>query len=243
MAVFIGGAAGSRVVYNQADDNAADRILAFRDQVGLVLTPDHGVILRQRIGSQIAEIDVGINVHADGQTYGTNRLTSVSSPFTPTMVGLTMTIAGYGQRVIEQVTAANDIEVSGSVMAINVGVRFTTPLGTAAFDCQVSSGNTLTNTDSPFYAELVGRNVYLVNVGLRQVLSHVSADEITVDGATMVDQILRVMVPVFMERAQRSMWAGSQIVDSHRLPALNTATTIRWQLGPRPRRGVQRTVV
>lgn len=243
MAVFIGGATGSRVVHNQADDNAADRILAFRDQVGLVLTPDQGVILREKIGSQVAEIDVGINVYADGRTYGTNRLTSVSAPFTPTMVGLTISVSGHGARVIEQVTAANDIEVSGSTMAINVGVRFTAPLGTAAFDCQVSDYTKLTCADAPFYAELVGRNVYLVNVGLREVLSHTSATEIRVEGPAVADQILRVMVPVFMERAQRGLWAGPQIVDSHRLPAMNTATTIRWRLGPRPRHGVQRTVV
>jgi hypothetical protein len=243
MAVFIGGAPGSRVAYNQADDNAADRILAFRAQVGLVLTPDQGVILSEKIGNELAEIDVGISVYADGRTYGTNRLTSISSPFTPTMVGLSIIVSGHGQRVIELVTAANDIEVSGSVMPINVGLRFTTPLGTAAFDCQVSLSTTLTNTDSPFYPELVGRNVYLVNFGLREVLTYVSADEITIAGPAIANQILRVMVPVFMERAERGLWAGSQIVDSHRLPAMNTATTIRWQMGPRPRRGVQRTVV
>lgn len=243
MAVLIGGATGVRAVYNQADDNAADRILALFDQVGTALTPDQGVITRQKIGSEVAEIDVGVNVYADGVTYGDNRLTSASAPFTPTMVGLTISVSGHGQRVIENHVSAGEVELSGSVMAAATGVQFTTPLGIAGFDCTVSLGTVITCADAPFYAQLVGRNVHIVNVGTRQVAAYTSATEIEVEGPAIADQDLRVFVPIFMEQAERSLWAGSQIVDSHRLPAMNTATTIRWRLGPRPRRGAQRTVV
>lgn len=107
MAVFMGGASGARLAFDQADDNSADRLLALWAQEGFADTyvPDHGVILSRRIGHTTVDLDVGLNVHADGQSYGTNRLTSADAPFSKSMIGLPFTIYGHGQRIVETVTA------------------------------------------------------------------------------------------------------------------------------------------
>jgi len=248
MAILIGGGTNALWAWNQADDNGADRILALEKQLGRVSSyiPDTGVVLENKNGAEISQIDVGVNVFADGQTYGTNRLTSVSNPFTRGMVGLPITISGYGQRVIESFTAAGDITFSGSTIPTGTGRRFTQPLGISGFtDGVISSGNTLQSASSPFYAELVGRNVNIVNVGTREITAYTSASEVDFGGASVGDNTgVNFSIPIFIESREHSLEsAGGQIIDSHRVPASNAATVVRWRIGERVKRGAERIVV
>lgn len=238
----------ARVAYNQADDNAADRLLALQVQVGLASTmvSDSGVVLSRRIASEIIDIDVGLNVFGDGQTYGGSdrRITSASMPFTAAMVGLPITIYGHGRRFIEAFNGYGDVEYSGPVIAAQSGLRFTQPLGLVSFEDGQIDGNTLTSSSAPFYPQLVGRNVSVHELGTREVVSYASASEIELDGAASVlMQGLRFTLPVVMEQADRLLKSGSQVIDAHRSPPLTVPTIMRWRLGERRRRGAQRTVV
>lgn len=250
MAVLIGGALGARIAYEQADDNSADRLLGLQAQVGIAdeWVPNAGVVVARKLGSEIIDIDVGLNVYADGQTFGTgdNRLVSAGAPFTPTMVGLPLTIFGFGDRIVEVYGSATEIEYSGAAIAAGTGRRFTTPLGIAAFDDAVVDGNTITSASAPFYAELVGRNVGIGDLGTRKVTAFTSATEVDFDGAAVTPSMsgARVTVPVFMEEAERNLSALSgQVLDSHRVPATSSPMIMRWRMGERKRRGSQRTVV
>lgn len=247
MAVLLGGGAGVRIAYNQADDNAADRLLALQAQVGRAVTMvgDVGTILQRRIGFELIDIDVGLNIFDDGQVYGgvDRRLTSVSAPFTPTMVGLQMTIFGQGRRYIEAYNGPGDIEYSGAVIAATTGLRFTQPLGLASFDDGHVDGNVLTSLSGPFYPELVGRNVSIHELGTFTIATYTSPTEIVFKGSGPLIDGVRFTVPVFMGEEDRLLIAGAQLVDAHRSPPLNTPTTMRWRLGERVRRGRQRVVV
>ena len=248
MAVLLGGGSGVRVAYNQADDNGADRLLALQAQVGLAanMVGDSGAVLERRIASEIIDIDVGLNIFGDGQTYGGSdrRITSVSNPFTPTMVGLPITIFGHGQRVIEVHNGPGDVEYSGLAIAAQTGIRFTQPLGLVSFDDGNVDGNTLTSVSTPFYSQLVGRNVSIHGLGTREIMAYTSPSEIDFGGTPSVVQLgLLFTLPMIVDKQDRSLLSGSQVIDSHRTPPLSTPTTMRWRLGKRRRRGVQRIVV
>jgi hypothetical protein len=252
MAVLLGGGAGVRIAYNQADDNAADRLLALQAQVGRAVTMvgDVGVILQRRIGFELIDIDVGLNIFDDGQTYGEDpgppvhrTLTSASAPFMSTMLGLQMTIFGHGLRYIEKVVSATEIWYSGPAIAAATGLRFTQPLGLASFDDGHVDGNVLTSVSGPFVPELVGRNVSIHELGTFAIATYTSPTEIVFKGSGPLIDGVRFTVPVFMTEEDRLLLAGAQIIDAHRSPPLNTPTTMRWRLGDRSRRGGQRVVV
>lgn len=248
MAVLLGGGSAVRVAYNQKDDNAADRLLALQAQVGLVETfvGDLGTVLRRKIGFEIMDVDVGLNIFDDGQTYGGSdmRLTSASNPFTATMVGLQMTIIGHGQRYIEVYNGPGDIEYGGAVIDADTGLQFTQPLGTASFEDGQVSGNTITSVSAPFYAGLVGRNIHVDGLGSREISAYTSTSEIDFGGSAepFRDGVL-FTIPVILATADRQLIAGSQVIDSHRSPPLIMPTTMRWRLGERRERGTKRVVV
>jgi hypothetical protein len=250
MAVLLGGGAGVRIAYNQADDNAADRLLALQAQVGLAVTMvgDVGVVTQRRIGFELIDIDVGLNIFDDGRTYGEvapgpYHLTSVSAPFTPTMVGLQMTIFGHGRRYIERYIGPGDIEYSGPAIAATTGLRFTQPLGLASFDDGHVDGDVLTSLSGPFYPELVGRNVSIHELGTFAITAYTSPTAVVFDGSGPLIDGVRFTLAVFMAEEDRLLIAGAQVLDAHRSPPLNTPTTMRWRLGDRSRRGSQRVVV
>lgn len=246
MAVIMGNALGARVAWDQLDDNVADRLLALDAQIGRpeTLVPGAGTVLAIAEGQEIVEMDVSLNVLGDGVADGTNHLTSVSGPWTRAMVGLSLAILGHGQRTITAYHAAGDIEFSGSPIAAATGLRFTWPLGLVAFDDGVLDGLTLTSVSAPFSADLVGGHVNIDGIGIRHIDTYVGDDEVTVDGAPVVYRNrLRFTLPVTASQAEHSLsTTGGQIVDGHRLPALATATTLRWRLGDRARRGTPRTL-
>lgn len=254
MAVLAGGAVDVSRVYNQGDDNAADRLMALRAQIGDLdaLVPGEGVIIRTKMASELVEIDVGIDVLDDGQTFGLGDrrlVTTVHTPFTEAMVGMSFEILGHGLRVIEDVISTSEIEYSGLAVAVGTGRRYTVPKGQAGFEHgEISAANKLTSdsaSDEPFSAELVGHNVYMSNIGVREVATYIDARNITLAGDPITPQpVARYYAPVFRE--QSDQWletSGGQVVDSHRVPETAAATTMRWQFGARRRRGVQRTVV
>lgn len=234
------------MAWNQADDCTADRLLGLRAQIGALtdLVPDRGAVTKTKIGNEIIDLDVGVNVFVDGVTDGSNTLTSASSPFTRAMIGLPITITGHGRRVIEAVIGPGEIEFSGQPIAAATGVRFTQPLGITAFDDGRVDGNTLTSASQPFSPELVGRRLSLHLHGSREVTAYVSASEVTFDGSPLALQDgLRFTLPVVMEQAERSLSTnGGQIVDSRRVPSLTQATVVRWRFGERRRRGKPRQI-
>jgi hypothetical protein len=247
MAVLVGNTSGALVAYDQARDNAADRLLGLQAQVGAadVMVPDHGTVLSRKLGSEIIDIDVGLNVFNDGVANGTNTLTSASGPWTKAMVGLSFTIFGHGQRQIATYVSANEIEFSGPVIAVATGLRFTQPLGLALFEDGAVDGNSLQSASAPFYSQLEGRHVSIVDLGSRMITAYVSPNEVSFDGAAVspAQADRHFSVPVIMDRADRLLSAGGQIVDAHRTPDTAQAMTMRWRLGERRRRGGQRTVV
>jgi len=249
MAVIVGGTSGAKAAYDRARDNPADRLLALWQQIGdpSTLVPDHGTVLSIRRGSGVVEIEVGLNVFGDGQTYGgvDRRLTSVTAPFTKSMLGLPIKIFGYGSRVVEAVNSTSEIEYSGLAVDAGTGRRFTQPLGRASFfDGQISGGNTLTSASEPFYPDLTGRPVVITDLGVR-TMTYVSATTVTFDGAAVADRIhVHFTVPVILGPEERSMeTAGGQVVDSHRVDEISTPTTILWRFGARPLPATPRTVV
>jgi hypothetical protein len=235
MAVFIAGGAGGRWAFNRGVDNGADQLIAFQAQTGPARTyvPDVGAILERQWTSENAQIDVGLNVFGDGQTFlGNNNLTSASAPFAKAMRGLSFLIFGHGQRTIVSVTDANTLIYSGPSMGDHTGLRFTQPLGLALFEDGIVDGQVLTSALAPFAPRHVGQHVSLANLGTRIITAHNSATEVEVDGLPMIRQDgVFFTLPVIMEAADRLLAAGSQVIDAHRTPETNAPMVMRWHLG------------
>ena len=237
MAVVVGGNQGLVTAWNAGDNSPADRLLALQDQEGLISTwtPNAGLVLSRHVGLESVIIDVGVNVFADGVANGTTTFTSASAPFASAMVGLPITIFGHGRRVIESRVSASQVTVSGPAIPAATGIRFTQPLGISAFLDGVSVGtNALTSASGPFTAAMVGRRVTIDDLGTRLVTVFTSANSVTVDGSPLPAAVgRRFTVPVFAEAAERSLLSGAKVVDSHRSPAANTPTVVRWHVGRR----------
>jgi len=247
MAVVFGGSSGARVAWDAGMDSPADRLLALAAQEGsaFTLVPDRGTILARRVAAEVVEIEVGISVFADGVVSGGNTLTSASAPFEGSMLGMTLLISGFGRRRIIAVASANQVEFDGPSVPNAGGYRFTAPTGTSLFaDGQSGSlagtvnvmagapANKLVSASAPFKAGMVGRRVSIAGIGSRRITAFVSATEVTLDGAAMGPAVnLRFTVPVFVEQAERQIKAGSKVLDSHRTPAMNTPTIVRWRIG------------
>lgn len=235
MAVVIGGNQGLTWCWDAGVNNPADRLLALQRQEGRAETwlPDAGTVLTRRVGMSLVEIDVGINVYADGVANGTNTLTSASAPWLAAMVGLPFSISGRGQRVIENVVSASQITFSGPVIAAATGLKFTKPVGLNAFLDGVTTGaNTLTSASGPFTAQHVGRRTTIDDLGTRVITVFNSATQVTVDGPVLPAATgRRFTVPVFTETADRRLLSGSKVIDSHRQQALNSPLVVRWRVG------------
>lgn len=247
MAVVFGGSAGARVAWDAGVDSPADRLLALAAQEGsaYVLFPDRGAILTRRVGLESVEIQVGVSVFTDGVVSGGNTLTSVSAPFESSMLGMSLVISGFGRRTITSFTSASQVGFSGPAIPNAGGYRFTAPTGTSLFTdgqtgslagtVNVMSGtpdNKLVSASAPFKAGMVGRRVSIATIGSRVITAFVSANEVTIDGPAIPAGVDRPFtVPVFVEQAERQIKAGSKVLDSHRTPAMNTPTIVRWRIG------------
>lgn len=235
MALFLASASVGRWAWDRARDNGADQLIALQAQVGPVadMVPDVGTIVDTHWAADGVQLDVGLNVYADGVTSAANNeLTSVSAPFAKAMLGLQTLIYGHGQRTITNVVSASKIVYSGLSAGDHTGLRFTQPLGIAAFMDGIVYDNFLTSASAPFTPDIEGRHVSIAGAGTRLVTAYNSATEIEVDGALMaLREGVHFTMPVIMAAADRLLSAGAQIIDAHRSPATNTPMIMRWHLG------------
>lgn len=235
MAVVIGGNQGLTWGWDAGADNPTDRLLALQRQEGRAETwqPEAGTVLTRRVGISLVEIDVGINVFADGVANGTNTLTSASAPWLAAMVGLPFTVYGRGRRVIESVVSDSQITFSGPVIASATDLKFTRPVGINAFLDGVTVGtNTITSASAPFTSQHVGRRTTIDDLGTRVITAFTSATEVTVDGPALPAAAgRRFTVTIFTEAADRHMLSGPKVIDSHRQQAINYPLVVRWRIG------------
>lgn len=236
MAVLAGGSAGTLLAWNQAEDNPADRVMGLQAQVGRPesWTASEGILLRTRVGSEITELDYALTAFDDGVTNGTVTLTSASGPFEKSMVGLTISIVGWGQRFVESFVSANEITFSGNPIVAGVSRRFTLPIGRALLDDGVFDGATsnLVSATGAFNPSHVGTVVNINSLGSRLVTAYVSPTEVTIEGAAPPagSSILFTLI-TDVEPAEVSLSSGAQVVDSHRTPRMNAAAVMRWRVG------------
>ncbi len=240
MAVLAGGSSGALWAWNQAEENPADRVMGLQAQVGRPETwvASEGFFLRSRVGSEITELDFAITALDDGVTNGTNTLTSASGPFEPSMVGLQISVVGFGQRFVTSYTSANEIEFSGNPIAAGSGRRFTLPIGRSQFNDGELSGTSLISASAPFNPSHVGTNANVNGLGTREIIAYISPTEVTLEGGPFPAQTGVLFTAVTdIEPREVSLSSGGQVVDSHRTPRTNVATTIRWRVGDilRPR--------
>jgi hypothetical protein len=236
MAVLAGGSAGTLLAWNQAEDNSADRVMGLQAQVGRpeTWTASEGVLLRTRVGSEITELDYALTAFDDGVTDGTNKLTSAAGPFEKSMVGLTISIVGWGQRVVESFVSANEITFSGNPIVAGPGRRFTLPIGRALLDDGAFDGLTsnLTSITGAFDPSHVGTVVNINVLGSRLVTAYVSPTEVTLEGAPPpAGSGIFFTLITDVEPREVSLSSGPQVVDSHRTPRTNAATVMRWRVG------------
>lgn len=236
MAVLAGGSSGALLAWNQAEDNPADRVMGLQDQVGRPESwaSSEGILLRTRVGSEITELDYAITSFDDGVTNGTNTLTSASAPFESSMVGLHISITGFGQRFVTSYTSASEIEFSGNPIVAGTGRRFTLPIGRALFEDGVFDGVTtnLTSASAPFNPSHVGTTINVNALGTRVVEIYVSPTEVTLDGSPPAAQTGVLFTAITdVEPREINLSSGGQVVDSHRTPRTNSATVIRWRVG------------
>jgi hypothetical protein len=233
MAVIFGGANGARVAWDAAADSAADRLLALQAQEGTVyaFTTSRGSVINRRVGADYAEINVGINVFSDGVVSSGNTLSSASAPFLRSMLGMQVELADRGRRRITTVTTASQVTFDGPATT-NGSIHFTLPTGYSAFNDGVVSGNQLSSASAPFSASMVGRDLVIRGTGTRTITGFTSTSVITFDGAPVPDATQRIFnLPVFTAQREHAILAVGKVVDSHRVPALNTPTVVRWRIG------------
>jgi hypothetical protein len=122
--------------WNTDLDNAGDRVLALQDQHGSAYgwDPLVGIVDVRRVGIEAVEIEANQNRYDDGVTFGTNTLTSASTPFSVGMVNEPILIEGFGPRVVASFVNSGEITFNGSPIAAGVGRKFVTPLGIAGGD-------------------------------------------------------------------------------------------------------------
>ena len=136
MSLIAGGITGLALGWNTDLDNSSDRLLALQDQHGSAhgWSPDVGTVDERRVGLEAVEIEANQNSYDDGVTFGTNTLTSASTPFSVGMVNEEILIEGFGPRLVASFVNSGEITFSGSTIAAGVGRKFTAPLGVAGGD-------------------------------------------------------------------------------------------------------------
>lgn len=228
MAVF----AGNQWAWDQADDNTADKLMALRHQLGESFYVDRGVVLETRVGLETITVDCGINTFTGGVTFLGRRLVSGMAPFSKSMLGLTITIVGFGRRVIEEVISSTEIVYSEPEIPQAGGRQFTVPTGLGVFWDGEVEGNSLKSVSAPFTQSLVGKHVTITDIGTKEILALVSGDEITVDGPSMAYMTQRRFVlPVLIPRHDYGLYCGGPMIDSTRVPETSAPSIIRWRLG------------
>jgi len=83
---------------------------------------------------------LGTAAFLDGVTYGDQRLTSVSAPFSASSVGRRTSIDDQGTRVITSFTSPSEVEVDGPPLPAAASRRFTLPVFSDPVDRGLETG-------------------------------------------------------------------------------------------------------
>jgi hypothetical protein len=141
MAMVGGGTSGGKVIFDSVINNDADRLLYVQEKHGKYETwgVGQGVVNRRLNGFEQIEIESDPLGSDDGQTFGDNRLVSVSGFFRVDMVGSVVIIDGM-RRTVTIFTNSTEIEVSGDAIPAATGVTYSVEGGTAAGGHELLSG-------------------------------------------------------------------------------------------------------